>query len=182
LLLIGIVQKYKKNINLILDCIGIIAVLSTKHPGLVRHCVYVGILDCVVAIMKQHPDDVSVQHYCVKAIQEFTTDMYYSSKQLVIGTTAANTTNDILNTNTGLKAVIQALKKFPEHCRVQHLGCQIMYNVSYEDLAERIIDAGAICVLAAAMETLYVNYDRAPIKSLALKAMKKLINVLYTSI
>lgn len=157
------------------DCLIIVATLSNGHPGLVRHCVYAGIVDCVVAIMNQHPGHETLQSFCLLAIHRFITGEHNGSKQLVIGATTT-TTSYCTDNNSGLNANIKAMKKFPERCRLQHLGSQILYKISYEDLAERIVDAGAIGVLAAAVERSYDNYDGAPsIKTFARHAMKKLI-------
>lgn len=176
LLLIGIMNKYKKNMILTLDCIAIVAVLSDGHPGLVRHCVYAGIIDCVVDIMSRYWGHEILQKYCIGAINVFANADYKASKQLVIGTVTAITTNDGSGTNTGLKAVIHAMKTFPECATLQYACCQHLHYISYEDLAERIIDAGAIGVLAAAMDfSSDVAFEGPIIKKLALETIKKLV-------
>jgi hypothetical protein len=171
-ILIGILNKYRNSFRLTWACVELAVMLSKDHPELVHHFVYAGIIDCIVAVMIQHPD---LQELCLNAIQVCTTDEYYASKQLVLGKSISTTANDTIDgtdKSTGLNAIIQLMKKFPEREGIQEYGCQILYNISYEDLAERIIDAGAIGVLAVAME----QYSSNPsIKSIARKAMIELL-------
>lgn len=159
-------NKYNNNISILWNCLTIVGRVSKDHPGLVHQFFYAGIIDCIVAVMNQHADDVHLQFVCLSAIEVFTYDEYDGSKQLV-GT----------DDNIGFEAIVHTMKTFPQNSAIQRLGCQIIYNVSYDDLlVEQIIDAGAIGVLAAAMERPDGFASSSPsIKDLARTAMACLL-------
>lgn len=109
---IGIMNRYKDNIPTLLNCFATVKSVSESHSRLYRQFFDAGIVDCITAIMNEHPDDVHLQKLCLDAIILFATRKYYGAKQLVLGTTTTTTTddntfitNDSTDNNTGLRAV-----------------------------------------------------------------------------
>lgn len=187
-ILVGIMNQYLSNYKIQARCCSIWSILCNNHnhKDLIEKAIYANVIQSIIQSLIQFPSNMQIQYQACSALKKLTDHHHFNACTKIMSKfhpdnedsegSKNNMKNRVENNNyvtNGLYYIIQAMKTFPKHHRIQYSGCCILYSISYYDeYLNDIRFAGAVVVLANAIEN---HADHLHIQEIASKTMMQLL-------